>query len=151
MMNEEAIKQFTTEICKLLEIESPTITHDESVFLSSTQLGAMDLNTNTLYLRKSYKTKFDELFTIAHELRHVYQNQNILWRNSLNLRRKNNESSTEYYNNQESELDANAFGAYMMMETFKIKPLFTGLDKVTKNSIFKRVEEIKKELKIKQQ
>lgn len=149
MKKEKTLYEFINEICKLLEIESPKIVHDESVFLTSSQLGAMDINNNTLYLRSEYKTKFDELFTIAHELRHVYQSKNILWRNSLNSRRKNNESTTEFYNNQISELDANAFAAYIMMEMFKIKPMFIGLDKVTKAKIFNLAYEIKKELKIK--
>lgn len=143
-----ALKEFAKEICELLEIEIPTIIYDDSVFLTNTQLGGIDLNTNILYLRNNYKTKFDELFAIAYELRHMYQNKSILWRNSLYSRRKNNESSTEYYNNQESELDANAFAAYVMMDRFKIKPLFTGLDKITKRKIFKRVDDIKKEIRI---
>lgn len=148
MENNELIHEFAKKICLQLGLESPKIICDESFFLTTSQMGAMDLNTNTLYLRNEYKTKFDALFTIAHELRHVYQSRNILWNDSLISRRKNNETTTEFYNNQISELDANAFASYMMMDTFKIKPMFTGLDSLTKTKIFKRADEIKKEMKV---
>lgn len=65
----------------------------------------------------------------------------------LNSRRSNDQSSVAYYNNQFSEIDANAFGTWYMMKNFKVKPLFHGLDEATKRKIFDRAKVIEKTIK----
>lgn len=137
------------EVSEILGIEPPVICYDESKFLTSTQLAGIDLVKNIIYLKPKYKVKFDGYLAICHELRYLWQyNQNVIWQHELiSRRRSNDDTDIQYYNSQISEIDANAFGAYYMMNKFRVKPMFKSLDKKTKEKIFKRAEEIKKELR----
>ena len=131
----------------LLGIKAPTVSYDESKFLPKTQLAGVDLDKNILYIKAKYDVKFDGYFAICHELRHIWQYKNVLWQKELNTRRRNDQTDIEYYNNQISELDANAFATFFMMYQFRVKPLFKNLDPKTKEKILKRAKEIETEYK----
>lgn len=145
LMNETMV--LIKGVSDLLGIKVPTVSYDESKFLTKTQLAGVDLDKNIIYIKAQYDVKFDGYFAICHELRHIWQYKNVLWQKELNSRRRNDQTDIEYYNNQISELDANAFATFFMMNQFRVKPLFKNLDPKTKEKIFKRAKEIETEYK----
>lgn len=69
------IKEFITDVCELLEIEIPKISYDTSHFPTKTTLAQCEPTANIIYLTKVDKPNPDYVFSIAHELRHIYQYQ----------------------------------------------------------------------------
>ena len=69
------IKEFITDVCELLEIKVPKISYDTIHFATKTTLAQCEPETNTIYLNKVDKLNPDYVFSIAHELRHIYQYQ----------------------------------------------------------------------------
>lgn len=72
------IKEFITDVCELLEIKVPKISYDTIHFSTKTTLAQYEPVTNTIYLNKVDKLNPDYVFSIAHELRHIYQYQTDL-------------------------------------------------------------------------
>lgn len=136
------IDKFVEDVCKILKIEKPSVSFDTSNFASETMLAQCSPDGSTIFLKKYKSPNPDQLFAIAHELRHVWQMQNdeeilkdykpIELCNSLNG-----------YNFQLAELDANAFGSLIMEKFFALKPQFYGLSKEVKNEIAKRKRKIR--------
>lgn len=88
-----------------------------------------------------YENVYDAYFAICHELRHVYQikyNDHIFEK----YVEKDTGISTENYNLQEAEIDANAFGSLYMQINFGVKPLFLGYSDKVKEEIDKQIEKI---------
>lgn len=88
-----------------------------------------------------YENVYDAYFAICHELRHVYQikyNDHIFEK----YVEKDTGISTENYNLQEAEIDANAFGSLYMQINFGVKPLFLGYSDKVKGKIDKQIEKI---------
>ena len=69
------IEKFITDICELLDITVPSISYDISHFPTKTTMAQCELTNNVIYLNKLDKPNPDYLFSIAHELRHIYQYQ----------------------------------------------------------------------------
>lgn len=92
-----------------------------------------------------YENVYDAYFSICHELRHVYQikyNYQIFEK----YVEKDTGISTENYNLQEAEIDANAFGSLYMQVNFGVKPLFLGYSNKVKEEIDKQIENIISEI-----
>lgn len=92
-----------------------------------------------------YENVYDAYFSICHELRHVYQikyNYQIFEK----YVEKDTDISTESYNLQEAEIDANAFGSLYMQANFGVKPLFLGYSNKVKEEIDKQIENIISEI-----
>ena len=89
---------------------------------------------------KSYENKADLLFAIAHELRHKYQIDNHKF--DFENYKTSTEVTTEEYNLQKEEIDANAYAGVVMMDLFGIKPLFDGLPTKVIQEIEKKIDEI---------
>lgn len=136
------IVKFIEDVCEILKIEKPSVSFDTSNFASDTMLAQCSPDGSTIFLKEYKNPNPDQLFAIAHELRHIWQMQNdeemlkdykpIELCNSLNG-----------YNFQLAELDANAFGSLIMEKFFALKPQFYGLSKEVKNEIIKRKKKIK--------
>lgn len=88
-----------------------------------------------------YENVYDAYFAICHELRHVYQ---IRYNDQIFEKyvEKDTGISTENYNLQEAEIDANAFGSLYMQVNFGVKPLFLGYSDKVKGKIDKQIEKI---------
>lgn len=88
-----------------------------------------------------YENVYDAYFAICHELRHVYQ---IKYNDQIFEKyiEKDTGISTEHYNLQEAEIDANAFGSLYMQVNFGVKPLFLGYSDKVKGKIDKQIEKI---------
>lgn len=127
---------FAKQIAKeLLKIKCPPVEADVSV-LRGTSIAA--LVNGTLYYNPT-SSELDICFSLAHELRHVWQLEN---NKSFYFGdyKTTAELSIKDYNNQIAELDANAFGYLVMKAMFGVEAQFTGLDQQTKNKILERVK-----------
>lgn len=70
------IQKFITDICDILNIPEPSISFNTSNFPTDTMMAQYNPSGDTIYLRKYNKPNPDQLFSIAHELRHIWQMQN---------------------------------------------------------------------------
>lgn len=133
---------FIEDICDLLNIPIPTVSYDTSHFPTETMMAQCDLSGNTIYLKKYDKPNPDYLFSIAHELRHIWQfqdNKKIYFESYKPIELC---TGTESYNLQAAEIDANAFAGFIMIEWFHLKPLYQGLSDSVTVKINKRIDEI---------
>lgn len=134
------IEEFITDICELLEIEVPKISYDTSHFPTETTLAQCEPYTNIIYLTKIDKPNPDYVFSIAHELRHIYQYQTDENFYLSEYKPSNKCSSVEEYNLQIAEVDANAFASIIMTDFFSMKPQWNGLSDKVIDTIKKRIK-----------
>lgn len=134
------IEEFITDVCDLLDIEIPKISYDISHFLTKTTLAQCEPDANTIYLNKVDKPNPDYVFSIAHELRHIYQYQTDRQFYLSEYKPSNKCSSIEEYNLQIAEIDANAFASIVMTDFFSMKPQWNGLSENVIKAIDKRIK-----------
>lgn len=135
------IEMFVDQICCELEINQVTIICNSSVFLTNTQLAA--LIDGVLYLPENPVVTPDLFFSIAHELRHAWQIKNDKEAFFYDYR-TSDLIPLEDYNNQIAEVDAHAFATLVMINRFRLQPLYHGLSKKTVDLIEKRINQISK-------
>lgn len=140
------IEDYIEDICYILNIPVPKVSYDTSHFHTNTMMAQADSSGKAIYLKKCNKPNFDQLFSIAHELRHIWQikyNEKfyLMTYKTIDLC-----SSIEEYNLQPAEIDANAFAYIVMVDFFQRQPLFQGLSNAVKSKIIERVNEIITEL-----
>lgn len=128
-------------ICKDLNIKRPKVSHDTSVFTSSTMLAMVSPGGETIHV-PDRPTDPDLLFSAAHELRHVWQMKNTPQVFEAYKPREHCFTIQEY-NLQEAELDANAYAGHIMIKLYGLHPRFDGMTDLVKNEIFKRMETLK--------
>lgn len=117
IIDEEIILNFVDAICDIMEIDDVTIKYVDQLF-TSTIKAAYFPEDNTIAIAKHNTDKFFLLFSIAHELRHAYQNQKGLLKDQVSSVMLN----PDKYNEQENEVDANAFAKVVMGLVFGLKP-----------------------------
>lgn len=137
------IYDFINDICDILNISVPSISYDISNFSTDTMMAQCSPDGSIIYLKKYDKPNPDQLFSIAHELRHIWQIQNDGQLYFSAYKPVELCNSTEEYNLQIAELDANAFAGLVMIEFFHLKPLFEGVPDSVKSKIFDRIEYLK--------
>lgn len=140
------IKEYIDKICNILDISVPDISYDTSTFLSETMLAGCDISTYTMYLKKCDESNPDYLFSIAHELRHLWQSIEDKELYLSDYKPRTAFSDVAEYNLQLAEIDANAFGALIMIDAFGIEPLFQGMPEKVINTIKERIKYIAKTL-----
>lgn len=139
------INEFIAEICSMLKINSPSVSYDITHFPTNTMMAQCDPSGSIIYLKKKDKPDPDYLFSIAHELRHVWQlasDKDLYFSNYEPVDMLGNEK----YNNQLAEIDANAFASLIMIEFFHLQPLYHGLSASTVVKIKDRINIIAHEL-----
>lgn len=136
------LKEFIDDIAEILDIESPTISFDTSKFLTKTTMAQIDVKESVIYIKPFDKINPDILFAIAHEIRHFWQYKIDEEYFFEDYKPANEFSSIDEYNLQLAEIDANAFAGLIMMNYFKIKPLFKNLSNEVKLAIQNRMDEI---------
>lgn len=134
------IEEFITDICELLEIEVPKISYDTSHFPTKTTLAQCEPTANIIYLTKIDKPNPDHVFSIAHELRHIYQYQTDEKIYLSGYKPSNKCVSVEEYNLQIAEVDANAFASIVMTDFFSMKPQWNGLSDRVIDAIESRIK-----------
>lgn len=123
-------------VCDDLGIEDkPSIEHINSEMNRAYYKG----ETNTIELNTEMPI-LDQMFIIAHELRHVYQMQNDMY-DMESYKQRDNVDLTEY-NLQPIEIDAHAYAYKVMCEVYGMRAMFEGLDNEVINSILERAESI---------
>lgn len=136
------INEFIADVCDILNISVPSVSFDTSNFLTDTMMAQCSSDGSTIYIKMIDKPNPDYLFSIAHELRHCYQIQtDIEWFLS-DYKPINLCASTEEYNLQFTEIDANAFAGLVMADFFHLQPLFEGLSDSVKTKIFERMKQL---------
>ena len=88
----------------------------------------------------------DQLFAIAHELRHIWQ-MNDRERYLSDYKIVDQCSSCEEYNLQIAELDANAFAGLVMIDFFHLKPQFDDVPESIWSKIYEQMDRIIESLK----
>lgn len=138
------IDKFIEKICGILNIEKPVVSFDTSNFSTPTMSAQCSPDGGAIHLKKMDKPTPDYLFAISHELRHVWQirTDSARW---LPDYQPADRLTVEEYNNQQAELDANAFATAIMADAFGIIPKFDGISESTKARIYERAKEIAKE------
>lgn len=137
------IYDFINDICDILNIPVPFVSFDTSNFPTDTMMAQVNPSGDTIYLKKYDKPNPDQFFSIAHELRHIWQIRNDKKLYFSTYKPIDLCASVEEYNLQIAELDANAFAGLVMMDFFHLKPLFEGISDFVKAKIFERMEYLK--------
>lgn len=134
------INDFICDVCDVLKIEPPKVSFDTSKFPTKTMLAQCSPDGSTIYLKMCDKPNPGQLFAIAHELRHIWQIQNNKQLYFSEYKPIELCESVEQYNLQEAELDANAFAGLVMIDFFRLKPLFEGVPESVKTKTYERME-----------
>lgn len=133
------ITEYILDLCEILNIKKPDISFDTSNFQTKTMMAQCDISGNTIYL-KYVETTPDYLLAIAHEMRHIWQirtDKNLYFSRYKPIEKCN---SIEEYNLQLAEVDANAFAQIIMVNWFKLKPQWNGVNKKVIDSITARID-----------
>lgn len=134
------IQEFICDVCDILKIQIPSMSYDTSNFPTDTMKAQCSPDGSTIYLKKYAKPNPNQFFSIAHELRHIWQMQNDEQLYFSSYKPIDLCSSVEEYNLQLAELDANAFAGLVMVDFFHLKPLFDGVPDSVKSKIFERMD-----------
>ena len=140
------MEEFFLEICDMLDIRPPKISYDTSHFQSDTMMAQVDSSGHTIYINKCEKVNPDQLFAIAHELRHIWQMKDRE-RYLSDYKSVDQCSSFEEYNLQIAELDANAFAGLVMIDFFHLKPQFYDVTESIRSKIYEQMDRITESLK----
>lgn len=95
---------------------------------------------SAIYLKKYGQPNPDQLFAVAHELRHIWQLRNNEHMYFSSYKPVDLCSSLEEYNLQLAELDANAFAGIVMIDFFGLTPLFNVVPDSVKSKIRERMD-----------
>ena len=106
--------QFIEIICDDLEIEKPLV--EEVLFLHTPTQLAEYIPSDNILKHRPEKIPLDTMFSIAHELRHLWQMKNCpeIFQNYIN----STDTDIEQYNLQSAEIDANAYAMVIMESGF---------------------------------
>ena len=133
-------------ISNILEIPLPNLIYNDTE-LSGTQLARISIDeenkTTDIYLRENYESPLDFYFTIAHELRHLWQMNSPDIENLYEQYKPSDELTLEEYNDQFLETDANAF-AVLIFEV--LLGIGINIDILNSVAVNKRKDEIITEL-----
>ena len=135
-------QDFVDLVALALGIRPPVIEYIDRIN-TDTQMGGANPEIWRVGVRSSLAEP-DQYFTVAHEMRHLWQTQHMP--QAFREYRSNAVLSVKAYNLQAAEIDANGFAMLMMQLCFRITPLFNGLDETVKRRIAERAEEIAREL-----
>lgn len=149
-MNMIEVIDFIDYVCDVLEVELPKIemknNSNRDKFPTDTAIAILvadeEVKDNTIYINGNVG-QLDLFFSIAHELRHLYQL--VYYREWLENYKTSDTCSIEDYNLQHVEIDANAFAKIMIEDEFGVSPLFNNLPKNVIDRINERAREILKE------
>jgi len=137
-----AMEEFINIVCDNLGIDPPQIVREpDEVFPNDTMPAMLTQDGKKLGLRKNIGNEFDAYFSVAHELRHVWQiNKKPYLLDGYRLREECYD--LDEYCLQDAEIDANAYAAIVMTDLFRVKPLFQGYSERVKDAINIRIKEI---------
>ena len=143
----ETMKQtigFVSDMAKILKIDMPKVEYDTRHFETDTMLAQAYIGKHgetIIYLKQTDSITLDTYFSIAHEMRHIWQ---VKYDYELYMRhyKGRDKLSLEDYNNQLAEVDANAFATVVMEDLFDVSPLYKGMSEKTIELIEARADYI---------
>lgn len=138
------LNKYTAAIAAVLNIQPPTLSFEEPDGMTATQLAALDVDCRDIWVRRT-ASDADKLFSIAHEMRHLWQSENCP--EMLTGYVRSSKSNNGAYNQQRAEIDANAFAVAVMRSFFGLSPLLNSLDESTRREIEARANVICEELR----
>lgn len=135
--------------CKILNLEQPTVKYEPSdKFATPTTKAGInpDKNIIAININTVWENPVEIWWVISHELRHLWQVKNGQFNvDNYNPSQENNLKS---YAMQFEEVDANAWGVYVIISLFRTRPLLENIyGEQVWQQILQRVEEIKAEYK----
>ncbi len=145
-LQKQSLRETAWIICdEYLDIEFPKIVFKRSSHMPTATTKALAVfeedKTPTIYIDPKIDYDPSIVFVLAHELRHIYQffefSSDVFTENKAS-----DELSTDDYNLQPLELDANAFGMIVMQDITGCKPLFYGLSESVRKAIDKQAKRI---------
>lgn len=136
-MNNDLISNFIAEVCFVLGIDVPKVTHDLLDICIDTR--KEQFTGEKFFVPATDEPDSEFLFYIAHNLR-------IRWQFLTNPDYFDFQSVEEIgidnYDNQPAEVDAAAFASLYMIGYFQLMDDFTSVSCQTRELILKRMEEI---------
>ena len=144
MENRRIIRQFVKDVADILKIDAPEVTQNADNFESDTMLAQVYVRGDGrffVYLKDIDNITLDTYFSIAHEMRHIWQVKTDFETYMRSYKNRSN-LSLEDYNNQLAEIDANAFATVIMEILFDITPLYSGMSEKTIELIEERADYI---------
>lgn len=133
------LEQYINEICEILNINVPKISYDTSNFATNTMMAQVSISGDIIYIKECDKLNPDQLFAVAHELRHIWQIKNDEQLYFSEYKTIDEIGSVEQYNLQLAEVDAHAFGSMVMSDFFGLKPQWNGLSQKVIDTINNRI------------
>lgn len=130
-------------VCRDLGVDPPSVVlRSRRQMPTETTLAMLSEDGSSLLLRRDKQTGFDAAFSVAHELRHKWQQQTDPERWFTGYRPSADCADADEYNLQPAELDAQAYAMLVMITLFNVRPLFHGLSDRVIAAIRRRAEEI---------
>lgn len=136
-MNNDLISNFIADVCFVLGIDVPKVTHNFLEICTDTR--KEQFTGEKFFIPATDEPDSEFLFYVAHNLR-------VRWQFLTNPDYFNFQSVEEIgidnYDNQPAEVDAVAFASLYMIGYFQLMDDFTSVSCQTRELIIKRMEEI---------
>ena len=136
-MNNDLISNFIADVCFVLGIDVPKVTHNFLEICTDTR--KEQFTGEKFFIPATDEPDSEFLFYVAHNLR-------VRWQFLTNPDYFNFQSVEEIgidnYDNQPAEVDAVAFASLYMIGYFQLMDDFTSVSCQTRELILKRMEEI---------
>lgn len=136
-MNNDLISNFIADVCFVLGIDVPKVTHNFLEICTDTR--KEQFTGEKFFIPATDEPDSEFLFYVAHNLRVRWQfltNPDYFDFQSVE------EIGIDNYNNQPAEVDAVAFASLYMIGYFQLMDDFTSVSCQTRELILKRMEEI---------
>lgn len=136
--------------CRMLKLKQPTVKYEspDKFATPTTKAGINpDKNVIAININTVWKSPVEIWWVISHELRHLWQIKNGQF--SVQNYNPSQENNLTSYAMQFEEVDANAWGVYVITSLFNTRPLLENVyGEQVWQKIIQRIEEIKKEIVI---
>lgn len=140
-MVKDFVSNFITDVCFVLGIDIPKITHDFSCICTDTR--KEQFTGEKFFIPATDEPDSEFLFYVAHNLR-------VRWQFLTNAEHYDFKSAEEIgldnFDDQPAEVDAVAFASLYMINYFQLMSKYSSVSSHTRKLIFRRMEEIMGEL-----
>jgi len=136
----QLIAPYVGTVCRILGIDPPKIRYRLPPGMSPTTLAAASSDGEEICI-KNQAPSADLYFSIAHELRHIWQLRTDPEKYMTGYKTRA-DLDVEAYNLQPAEIDANAFAEIISANLLQVRPLFIGLPDSIRRKISSRAREI---------
>ena len=140
-MNNDLISNFIADVCFVLGIDVPKVTHNFLDICTDTR--KEQFTGDVFFVPATDEPDSEFLFYVAHNLRVRWQ---FLTNPDYFDFKSAEEIGIDNYDNQPAEVDAAAFASLYMINYFQLMSKYSSVSSHTRVLIFKRMEEIKGEL-----